>query len=458
MHCCDDFVLKRKREDLNAIPGRHLVLNFDVNKTIVMSDAATGKSLRDIANHVLASSCWGHVDASGESATWSCTGQMPSTKRLKPELVSYAEFLEQIMPGKDNKERRESLWHRFTAQGQPGEAFQPHCEAFLRELTLPDDIAGTEAAKAAGLSQDAFIIPAFFELMLHLKKTNRLFSLVFRTFGTDLPDVAQEFNAFCEGKHPLFPEAVLDGRDGKPDYRIDFEDCNKFGTLFRSDASAAGTALVLGTLKQPKLSDGLEFYADSGKFPKLRVVSGGIGIVADELCRLSGEPGTLALRDYFPCWREMGMGEASPNGGKLMIVDPRPSSRLLPVFFDDNITYKSTRIVDVRDARRLEKPLWIQYVLPCHVVRAEPLEAVSDRRYFIKHVERLSIAYEARLAAQERLRALLRKAIVANMFKNIPSEPVCKRDYSSWSAIQVPAGDYSLAEGHAEIEPDDYLG
>jgi hypothetical protein len=30
------------------------------------------------------------------------------------------------------------------------------------------------------------------------------FALQFRTFGEDVNEVAQEFNAFCEGKHPLY--------------------------------------------------------------------------------------------------------------------------------------------------------------------------------------------------------------------------------------------------------------
>jgi hypothetical protein len=54
--------------------------------------------------------------------------------------------------------------------------------------------------------KSVFIIPAFFELLLHLKATHRSFSLVFRTFGKELNEVVTEFNAFCEGRHPLYPQ------------------------------------------------------------------------------------------------------------------------------------------------------------------------------------------------------------------------------------------------------------
>ena len=45
----------------------------------------------------------------------------------------------------------------------------------------------------------------------------------FRTFGKDLPKLAAEYNALCEGTHPLFPGRVLvlDGTDGQPDMRMD---------------------------------------------------------------------------------------------------------------------------------------------------------------------------------------------------------------------------------------------
>ena len=48
--------------------------------------------------------------------------------------------------------------------------------------------------------------------MLELQAQGRDFAIVFRTFGLDLEDtVLQEFNAFCTGKHPLFPTARFDG-------------------------------------------------------------------------------------------------------------------------------------------------------------------------------------------------------------------------------------------------------
>jgi len=40
-----------------------------------------------------------------------------------------------------------------------------------------------------------YLIPSFFYLLRQLKKAKRDFSIVFRTFGTDLPALVSEFNA-----------------------------------------------------------------------------------------------------------------------------------------------------------------------------------------------------------------------------------------------------------------------
>lgn len=57
-----------------------------------------------------------------------------------------------------------------------------------------------------------YILPSFFWCLLALKEAEADFGVVFRTFGDDIPEVSREYNAFCEGKHPLFPGAKMDGR------------------------------------------------------------------------------------------------------------------------------------------------------------------------------------------------------------------------------------------------------
>ena len=46
-------------------------------------------------------------------------------------------------------------------------------------------------------------MPAFFQTLASLHAKGQPFSVVLRTFGTDLPRVQAAINAFAEGSHPL---------------------------------------------------------------------------------------------------------------------------------------------------------------------------------------------------------------------------------------------------------------
>ena len=104
-----------------------------------------------------------------------------------------------------------------------------------KELVLPN-------------GSDCKLIPSFFDLLVHLKRSGRSFTVCFRTFGEDLPSVAEDYNNFCEGKHPLYPDVRMDGSDGSPDYRFSVTDGSKTcGTFHRDDNTIS---LILGTLEQ----------------------------------------------------------------------------------------------------------------------------------------------------------------------------------------------------------------
>lgn len=56
------------------------------------------------------------------------------------------------------------------------------------------------------------MLPSFFSCLLALKEAEVDYGVVFRTFGDDIVGVSREYNAFCEGEHPLFPGVKMDGR------------------------------------------------------------------------------------------------------------------------------------------------------------------------------------------------------------------------------------------------------
>lgn len=88
------------------------------------------------------------------------------------------------------------------------------------------------------------ILPSFFELLLYLQRQQRHFTIVFRTFGSDLADVADELNLFCTGQHPLYPGVRMDGSDGFNDLRLKFPEHS--GIFSRAGVSSKDTHVLLG--------------------------------------------------------------------------------------------------------------------------------------------------------------------------------------------------------------------
>ena len=62
-----------------------------------------------------------------------------------------------------------------------------------------------------------FLLPSFFKTLVELKKQNRQFSVVIRTYGDDMDELVACINAFSQGKH--LPKYYLDNNN-----RIDLSD------------------------------------------------------------------------------------------------------------------------------------------------------------------------------------------------------------------------------------------
>ena len=120
-----------------------------------------------------------------------------------------------------------------------GEPLRPYFHRLLEALRIP---AEKQAAAAAACPKLAcgryYILPSFFRLVNHLEADGRDFHIVFRTFGVDIAEVAQEWNLFCDGRHPLFaparPELTAERRlelprDSGAIYRTETDDMLRDG-------------------------------------------------------------------------------------------------------------------------------------------------------------------------------------------------------------------------------------
>lgn len=235
-----------------------LILNFDINKTLIMSDNVKNVSTKEMANAIIAESVFGTLkDASQPREERQFNDWIPlNTDYVLPasrdiidntvDYCNYSEYLENFT-AMSKKERRkytttftdsdmglgykEYFNHLYTCLQIPSDALES-CLSTTDETSSPlSDVNHELLTYFRGNLYH--IIPSFFEAIKALIKCKDIdFKIMFRTFGTDVKNIVSEFNLFCENKHPLFPldGYTLDGKGPvykdyriKDDYQLSFE-------------------------------------------------------------------------------------------------------------------------------------------------------------------------------------------------------------------------------------------
>lgn len=215
-----------------------LVIHLDINKTLVMTDPAASTPMPELINSLLSSCAWGFVDPAARTWTLASTsisvhapegheGSMTYDAYIKDILYPYKstkvdESSGRVLSDEEHaaavalnvalKEQRRKLINNFTEPGYPGEGLRPQYDQLLGQLLLTPEqraLCPGAAAPHPGLASvwegRRFLLPAYFNLLIHLLRTGRRFLIVFRTMGHDLVNVACEHNAFVAGVHPLHP-------------------------------------------------------------------------------------------------------------------------------------------------------------------------------------------------------------------------------------------------------------
>ncbi|RLN79200.1 hypothetical protein BBJ28_00013781 [Nothophytophthora sp. Chile5] len=358
-----------------------------------MHDPVQGKTLPHILNDLLTERAFGRTErtADAESAwIWSGRKALGGSSRTDPVAdgeVSYGAFLR----AKVCFHMRKVLRQDFTAPGNPGEGLAAEHHELLRHLLLPQTAASSEGAmQMAGLADSpyCFVVPAFFKLLQYLQTNAVRFNLIFRTFGDDLHRVAQEFNCFCEGRHPCFPlDTPMDGSDGGIDRRIHLQtppdgvEPPRFGTFVRAGDL---TMLVMGTFKQPKIADDKAFDYYAAQSENLHIVRELPNIHAFLTGRWRDSQATLALRDFYPFWFQ---NREAATAGKLLTLDSMfGADEVHAMFFDDNILAHDAHIVDARVAHD-GSAVEFEHTRELHLMRVEPLEAIQSDMYFVNRFE-----------------------------------------------------------------------
>ena len=278
---------------------------------------------------------------------------------------------------------KKALKDGFTSPGYPGEPLRGHYDKMISALRLsPSQVTELRelpwAAEAGLHGGHVRLLPSFFALLQWLSDQRREVTLVFRTFGSDLPEVAAELNAFCRGEHPTYPDARFDGSTTAPDLRLDLSNPQCFGSMHRggeAGTDAEPLCVALGLLDAPRGRDQPPYRNPLAFYTKRAAALLSSRRAFHAHIRNGG---TFAFRDDYSGWARAGF---EGPAGKPMWVD-RNDAEIVRVFFDDNVREDSANIIDLRDAATGEAVAFEDANGRC-LVRVDPYRAVTDKRYFI---------------------------------------------------------------------------
>ena len=225
------------------------------------------------------------------------------------------------------------------------------------------------------------LIPSFFRLIQELKKNKKEFAIIFRTFGSELKDVVDEFNMFCRGSHPLFngkhgtPRIRFDGKSKSKDMLIDQ---HNMGYISRGPAD---TSFVIGNLKRHPPGEGIEEHHSAAIEDGVVVVYQDLPSIYVAMQERLYKAASMAISDDWFYWNTN--GETSEYG-KLLLVDESDYG-VQHIFFDDNIEIEHPKIVDVRDVVTGE-PIPFRKALNKYIFRVDSYRAIVEQDYFYKAV------------------------------------------------------------------------
>ena len=303
---------------------------------------------------------------------------------------------ERFKKNQEIKATKDRLSLEFMNKGQPGEKLKDLYNDYLKKVKIPKDIMNEinkENSIYSSFYKDLyendfiFLFPSLFRTMIELQSQNRIFTIIFRTFGLDFNEVSKEFNDFCEGKHPLFKNSKInfDGENGSKDYRIKEKN---IGIIYRFDEDINNIYLVLGCLRRNfeiKTPDGLiSFYNDRIKKGEVNIIKGGKEIFEFiNKNSTEGKINSLCINDHYDTWYRF---DKKSTCGKPMLIDPN-NKDIEVFFFDDHITLNDENIVDCRDINT-GKSIEDKTIKDKYLIRVDTLKAAEDENYFLDLIKR----------------------------------------------------------------------
>jgi len=402
---------------------KKIILNFDLNRTVLMSDAAGGRGMVDTLNYLLSEVCWGTINPIHQR--WEPSAQSiasPSSQSPLPNdtnVINYKKYVDSkynylvegrdtIPEGFDNvsaynkvqKKFRKNLHGTFTNKDQPGHLLVEHLNGLVDRMHMPKEASAVaQQTSTNGLLHETwqiglhFLLPSYINLLYHLSNNDKLkahVSICYRTFGNDLYDVGKELAFLCDGQHPLHLNQALDQR-----YSLR----EPFSTFYRRGPDSSDCFLTHGTLQRPNnitaSNDQVRaFYQNlggpetggekkknngNGNGNREYTTTIGFANILNEVRNLinATPKQSIGIRDHWDYWSAHG---ESDDSGKALLIDG--SDEDVHVFIDDHVEDDHAHIVDVRHVND-GRCVAFEAAIDKYMVRAHPYDAIMDPNYFI---------------------------------------------------------------------------
>lgn len=405
---------------LRQCPRRHLFLHMDINKTIIQVDAAGGRTMEDVLHSNAAANVMGYVD--DETGVWvplygpseqhsddgrtTVDDSQAAQQAGHGPVLAYDTYVDQIYSEPEAMQKlsqaeRDAMWktvssarrnatRKFALPGEVGCDYSHLVEQQRNALRRPRSDSAASAIEGTELAASNYysIIPGFFHLINTLSELDWPFTLIFRTFGSELPLVLNEWGEFVRGRHTCQPRGPV--LQAMKDNYVQPRSACVYRERERSFLCCQPTNLPV------RFVDELNHRAkttqdDEAMSRYLQELLGcsEVSVVTPAalhehlLSYYAPSNHVGGLVDYYPFWAQ---SAERRSGGKVYPVTRTGdvAKNNYYVFFDDNIFIgKQRSIVDVRDissGASIEDPeLERKYCVPVNAYRA-----IVEPNYFIE--------------------------------------------------------------------------
>ena len=351
-----------ERADRDTVP--RLVLHFDVNETILVGDPAGGDTFEESLHKIV---CKSSYVREGEPTLWYTGSHVDEPG--PPPLHTAWEWPDGCVAAYRHPAYRTNKKTWVNADN-PGAGYRGVYDAMEAALRLPADAVGTIDPRLCHDGVHHFLLPAFFRTITTLAERGREFTVVIRTYGTDVDDVVAALNAYAEGKHAT---------------------CN----------AVPGVAIDPADTWHGS-------YAPDGSFVLTRAGANAADLVREDdvvralEARARGPIASVACTDDYKWWSDHG---CAPSAGKPLWITSSELGAVVHIFFDDNIhNIADDSIVAARQRETAgdaftplsgEATIALQGV---HLVRTPTVEPILNDLWFVEQIDRCEAALAARRA------------------------------------------------------------